>query len=59
MKTPDKNILEITIFKTFFLVLKTKIIVIDQTKNSNDVTILFPSIKIIRLSDKVKGFCFY
>ena len=28
MKTPDKNILEITTFKTFFLDLKTKIIVI-------------------------------
>ena len=58
MKTPDKNILEITKALKLFSRLKNQDNS-DQTKYSNDVTILFPSITTIRLSYKqLKVFVF-
>ena len=52
MKTPDENILETnkSFLKNFFPRLKNQDNN-DQTKYSNDVTILFPSITTIQLSD--------
>ena len=56
-KTPAKNILEITIFKTFFVDLKTKIIVIKL----NIVTMspfCFPRSRLYDSVTKLKGFVF-
>ena len=57
MKTPDKNILEITSFKTFFVGLKTNIIVIKL----NIVTMspfCFPRSRLYDSVTKLKGFVF-